>query len=173
MKVYAGFITGQSIGKNRDGENDVRLLQVEITEPDDVQEVQQVTWSGEDNAPSNGDMVVIIEISETYKIAIGVNDTIIPSVATGERKIYSQDGGAVKAYAYFKNNGNIQLNGSGDFAVRFTALETAYDELQSKWNTFAAAYVPGGPAVQGLPPTAGASTGDISLSKVDTVELPS
>jgi hypothetical protein len=56
--------------------------------------------------------------------------------------------------------------------VQFSALKTAFEELQGKWNAFAAAYLPGGPASQGTPPTAGQSTADISNAKIDSVRLP-
>jgi hypothetical protein len=171
MKTYTGIVTGQSIEKNRDSENNVRMLQLELTEPGDVQGAQLMTFSGDDNSPPEGTKVTIIEISPSYKIAVASEDQIEPSVATGERKLYSQKNNAIEAFIYLKNDGKIQLNGTGDNAVRFKALETAFNELQGKWNAFAAAYVPGGPTVVGLPPSAGSSTGDISLAKIDELEV--
>jgi hypothetical protein len=173
MRTYTGIVKGQAIEKNLDGEQNVRMLQVEITEPDDVQGVQQITWPGDDNAPVEGDTVVILEISETYKVVIGVQDQIEPAVESGERKLYSQDGGAIKSFLYFKKDGQMILNGTGDNAVRFSALETAFNDLLNKWNTFANAYVPGGPSAVGSPPSASASSADISTAKINTIEVPS
>ena len=84
MKTYTGTVTGQVIEKNRGSDNDVRMLQVEITEELDVQKVQQIAWGG-DNSPINGDLVLIVEISVAYKFAIGVQG-LVPTVESGERK---------------------------------------------------------------------------------------
>jgi hypothetical protein len=70
----------------------------------------------------------------------------------------------------------------GDFLARFNELKAGFDELKadhndlvSKWNAFAGAYVPGSPTVQGTPPTAStdtASTASIDSSKIDELEVP-
>jgi hypothetical protein len=70
----------------------------------------------------------------------------------------------------------------GDFLARFNELKAGFDELKadhndlvSKWNAFAAAYVPGSPTVQGTPPTAStdtASTASIDDAKIDELEVP-
>jgi len=185
MKTYTGIVTRQEIKKNRDGDQNVRMLQVVITEPDDVQEIQQVTWTGDDTAPVDGDMVVIIEISESYKIAVAIQGQIDPTVGTGERKIYSQSGGIIKAFAYFKDDGQINLNGTGDYLVRYNELKTAFDQLKTDLDalkdlynghihittaTIAATPTPGvisATVSQGSP-----STADMTAAKVDTVEVP-
>lgn len=147
MNIIAAKVTGQSIEKNRDGERNVRMLQVEITEPDDVQKVQQVTWSGDDNAPSEGDDVYIIEVSPTYKIAVSIEDLIEPFVNKGEREIYSQANGVKKAKAYFKNNGDLIINdgvkGAArlDDAIKSTSVEDpAFWAWAIRYNTFNVAW---------------------------------
>lgn len=177
MNTYTGIITGQSvIEKNRDGENDVRMLQVEITDENDIQKVQQVTWSGDDNSPVEGDTVVIVEISPAYKIVLGIEDSIDPEVDSGERKLYSQDGGAIQSSIYLKKDGQMLLNGDGDYAVRFNELKTAFDQLKadhdSHFHTTTATV--GASATPGvISPVAAGSTANIDPAKIDSIEVPS
>ena len=184
MNILTGTVIGQTIEKNRDGENNVRMLQVEITEPNDKQSIEQIAFSGEDNAPVEGDTVAIIEVSESYKIAIGVQDSIDPEVETGERKIYSQDSGGIQAFVYLKNDGQLILNGTGDFAVRYNELKTAFDGLKDDLNSLISSYnahihVTTATVLVGaigiISPTTSTgtpSTADMSGSKIDTIEVP-
>jgi hypothetical protein len=184
MRIYTGLIDSQEITTNRDGQNDVRILTVQITEKDDTQTVEQVLFSGEDSAPVKGDEAVILEITESFKVAIGIRKQIAPSMDAGERKLYSQDGnGAIKAFIDLLKDGQMKINGDGDNAVRFQALSDKVDDLVDdlnamiqEWNTFATAYAPGGPAQVGTPPNANSvteSTVEISGAKIDTIEVPS
>lgn len=168
----SGEIKNSEIKKNRDGENDVRLLKVEITDPDDVQTVEHMTQAGEDNCPPDGAKVIIISIGEAWKIAVCVDDGIAPEVAKGERKLYSSDGGSIQAFVHLKKDGTIVLNSEDDNAVRFSKLKEAFDDLKQQWNTFANAYAPGGPTVQGTPPTALPCNKSIDPAKVDNITVP-
>ncbi|MCK5017360.1 MAG: hypothetical protein KAS32_09865, partial [Candidatus Peribacteraceae bacterium] len=89
MKIYKGIIRAQKIEVNRDGPGKVRILTVEVTEPDDTQTVQQVLFMGDDVGAVMGAIAYFAEISEAFKVAIGFDDGIEPTVEAGERKIYS------------------------------------------------------------------------------------
>jgi len=85
----------------------------------------------------------------------------------------------------FKNNDTVwEINGNADFAVRFGALETAYNQLKSDFDTFVTTYnshihittaTVGPTAVPGvISPTVSTgspSTGDISGAKVDNIKV--
>lgn len=81
----------------------------------------------------------------------------------------------------YNDSGNVEIQGNSDFAVRFSALETAYNELNNKYNdlisrlnAWVVAPGDGGAALKALltaPPVL-TSTGDISGAKVDNVLLP-
>jgi hypothetical protein len=180
MKAIIGTVTGQSIGKNRDGDKDVRLLQVQMIEPDNVEEIQQIEWAGIDSAPINGDEVAIIEISESYKIAIASDGNNAPSVNAGEKKISSRDSnGDIASSIYLKSDGQMILNGGGDYAVRFNELKTAFNELKSDFNTFVTTKYnlhnhPTAPVGPVSPPsvTGSSSSADIDPAKSGTIEVP-
>lgn len=101
--------------------------------------------------------------------------------AVGEHRIFSTDsGGVISTFIHLKNDGTMEVGGGSDFMVRYSALQTEFDEMKGKlndhianWNTFANAYVAGSPSVVGLPPTAAASTessADITLSKIPEIK---
>ena len=149
----------------------------------DIQECFEVSSFGDDSNPIKDMVAVYAQTSEIGKnVIIGyINKNQIS--APGEKRIYSTDeSGNVVFYFHLKNDGTAEMNGTADNLVRFSALESGFNEMKSdlndmisKWNSFVAVYVPGSPTVVGLPPTlAGqnvlASTADISGCKIDEVK---
>jgi hypothetical protein len=100
--------------------------------------------------------------------------------AIGEHRIFSTDAdGAVKTFIWLKNDGAMQLGGTAKNLVRFQELEDGFNQLRDdlnsfiqQYNTFAVAYIPGGPSVVGSPPTAPqgtASNANITGAKIDEI----
>lgn len=132
--IQIGTVTGRQIAKNKDGDNDVLLLQCTLSSNEDVQTIEYVGQPGEDVNPLNGTAVMIIPISESYKIAIAADDGIVPSMSEGEKKIYSISGGTIAAFINFLESGVLELNGNSDFAVRFNALNTNIQSIITQIN---------------------------------------
>ena len=156
-----GKVTGREVKKNRDGQNDRLMLQVEITDSNDIQTIELRNQYGEDNNPVNGSQVLIVDIGTAFKMAIAAEDGITPSMNPGEKKIYSVSGAAIAAFINFLESGILNINGSADFAVRFDALNTALQIMLTNLN--ADIVTAGG---------SGNTTLDLSGAKVDTVKLP-
>lgn len=95
MKI--GTVINSSVGTNRDGETNVRLLQVSISDPEDIQTVEWSQAAGDDYNPPPGTAVVVLDLGEAWKVAIAADDLIDPSVLPGEREIYSQVAGVKQA----------------------------------------------------------------------------
>ena len=165
MTIRAGTVRGREIRPNRNGGADVLLLQVEVSDADDIQTVELMTQAGDESSPPDGSRVILVQLGPAWVVAVAADDLIPPDIDAGERRVYSQDGGAREASIYWRTSGQLELNGTGDFAVRFTALETAFNELQAKFNAHT------GHVVSSVVPLA-PSVADISLAKVSTVELP-
>ena len=162
-----GTVKGFQIGPNRDGTNDVLLLQVEMSDPDDIQTVEYFSGAGDDTIPPEGSLVTILSVGRAWKIAIASNDNIAPSMAEGERKIYSSNGGAIQAFINWLSTGILELNGNSDFAVRFGALEAGFNQLKSDYNLHTHPTAPTGPiSVPSI-----ISTASISGAKVDEVKI--
>ena len=137
--------------------------------------------AGIDSRPIKGQRAVFAETANDQEpVLIGyINENA--KADEGEIRLYSIDSdGNEKNYFYILKDGTIEVGGDSDFMVRYSALSTAFDELKTdfnshitNWNTFSTAYVPGGPSVQGLPPTASGSTpsaADISGAKIEEVK---
>ena len=160
--VKTGTITGREVTTNRDGTTQRLMLQVQMSNPDDIQTVEYVPLPGTDANPINGAKVFILEVGPGYLIAIGADDGVTPSAATGEKFLYSVDSdGVVQALLKLLKSGIIEVNGNTDFAIRFNALDTALQSMLTALNLDIVAA--GG---------AGSTTLDISGAKVDEVKLP-
>ena len=80
----------------------------------------------------------------------------------------------------YNDSGKVEIQGNSDFAVRFSALETAYNQLKADYDNLVTIFnahvhsgVTTGPGSSGPTPTPGSpSTGNISGAKVEEVLLP-
>jgi len=158
---------------------------------DDVMTAYVGTQHGEDSVPVPGAKLIHISTTNSNEnVIICTVHKADDSLNVGEKVIYSTDqDGNVKAKIYLRNDGTIEITGDNivmqegeDYAVKYSKLESEFNELKDKfndlvgkWNTFATVYVPGGPSTQGLPAsvtTATESTADITKTKVETIKLP-
>ena len=73
-----GIIKGRRIGKNRDGDKNVLLLQVEIIENEDARTIE--IFSSGDFNPANGTRVYICDVTDSYQIAVATSDGLTPEV---------------------------------------------------------------------------------------------
>lgn len=165
-----GIVKGQEIKKNRDGLPDVRLLQVELSNESDVQTVQYMPMSGDDSPPQNGDTVVVLDIGSAFLVAVGVQGSVVPSMQSGEKKLFSRDGaGDIAAFVNFLTGGNLELNGNTYSAVRFAELQTAFNQLKSDFDLHVHGGVQTGAGSTAAPVP---STADITPAESVTVKLP-
>jgi len=107
--MMIGENTGQSVEKNRDGENNVRMLQVTIYTDDNAESVQLARPSGEDSNPPSNSQLLIIPVGNAYKVGVMLDDGIEPEVNEGEKEFYSIAGGAKKARVKLKADGLIAI----------------------------------------------------------------
>lgn len=180
--VTFGTITGQEIKENRNGGVLVRLLQVRMSNDVDIQTVQYLPMSGEDTAPQIGDKVAVLSVGPAFQVAVGVQDSITPSVDAGEYKTYSRDSmGLIAAFIFMSTGGNIEIDGSGiikltagtnvelngntNSAVTFSPLNTQLQTLVTDINTALGGKLDGSG-------TGGALTLDLSSAESPTVKLP-
>lgn len=147
----------------------------------DVQTSEQVSPFGIDSNPLK-DMIAIYAPSSVRggNVVLGyLNKNQLAAI--GETRLFSEDpNGDLSTYLWIKNDGTIEVGGNTDFMVRYTALESSFNELKDdlnnhiqNYNSFANAYVPGSPTVTGLPPTATASTesaADITGAKIEEIK---
>ncbi len=163
--VSLGRITGRTIGKNRDGDKNRVMLQVELEESD-VRTVELFSQAGEDVNPANGCRVIVLSLPGT-KCAVAVSDDLAPEVSAGEKEIYSTDNPATakQARTLWDSSGNVVHNQGVKSAVSYADLNTALQLLVTAINAALATKLDGGGS-------AGALTLDISLAESPTVKIP-
>ena len=170
IKLSMGIVTGYEIKPNKDGNLDKILLLVKILTDNDIQTVEYMRDIGDQTIPVNGTRVLIIGIGKTWKIAIRSDDGIPPTMSVGEKKIYSVANNDVSAFVNFRNDGTVEINGSANYAVRYQALQDAFDQLKTDFDAHVHSGVTTGPGLSGTPTTS--ITTDISDARVDEVKLP-
>lgn len=167
-----GIVKNVEIRKNKDGQNLVVLLQVVISDPDDVQTVEWISLPGRDSGIRVDDEVLIVAVGST-KYAIAVDDGVAPEAQSGEEIIYSRDlEGAKAAQIILRVNGDIEINGDADFAVRFSPLQTQFNELNDAFNSHTHLYAPGTGTLTETVAADPQSAADISGAKIDTIKVP-
>ena len=108
--VITGTVKNTEILTNRNGENTVRMLQVQFSNESDIQSVQYVPLSGDDNPPMIDDKVIVLSLGAAFKVAIAVDDGLTPTMGEGERKLYSRDiDGVIVAFIDLLASGAVQL----------------------------------------------------------------
>lgn len=159
-----GTVRGYEVKKNRDSGQNVLMLQVEISGPEDIQSVEYMSHAGDDHIPPKGSIVTVLQAGKSWKIAIASNDTadFDGSLNEGDRILYSKD---AASYIKILSDGTIEINGNADFAVSWTDLNTALQTLVTNINTLFGTKLDGGG-------TAGTLTLDLSSSKIEEVKLP-
>jgi len=159
-----------------------RFITLEVFKGDN-HKAKQYHGGGEDyNPPPNVEAIVVPINGNLADTAVLLyRDGITKIADLGEKRIYSTsaDGQTFKVYVYLRNDGIIEINGASDFAVRYSELETAFNQLKSDFDALVTAYNahahPAGspPGNTGAPLTPGnPSTADISGAKIDEILVP-
>lgn len=175
-----GRVTGSEIRKNRDGDKKVVLLQVEVTDPDDVQTIELMNKAGVNSNPVDDARVFIAQAGSAFKIALAVDDGIEPDAARGDYEIYSSDGNGIKkASARCNADGILVLNFGTDYAVRFSELKAAFDEFKADVNDNVDKFKIhihndslGGPTTSPTSAPQSKTTADIDPAKIDDIMVP-
>jgi len=184
--MQIGKITGREIRTNKDGSEDVILLQVEVSDSDDIQTVELHRGAGVDLNPPDGSIVVLLGAGPAWQIAVASNDNVTPEgLDEGAYQIYASDAGAKTANVHCKPGGDTVLNNGTDYAVQYTELKSAFDQLTTDFDALVAvvnAHVHlatgslgnTGPALGGAPPVVDPgqdTTADMSASIVYSVRV--
>lgn len=111
ISIQSGVVLDREIKANKDGDKSVILMKTEMTDPADLQTVEMMNHTGEDNNPPGGSRLTILEIGQAFKLAIASDDNIEPITAPGEKRIYStdEDNTVVMASIWLKNDGTIVM----------------------------------------------------------------
>jgi len=130
---------------------------------------------GDDSAPLENMSAIFADTSNIGEpVIIGYLNK--NQIATeGEKRIFSldPDTGNISFAVHLRTDGTCEIGGDTDFMVRYSALETAFNELKDKFNTHihTTTGTVGPTAVPGVitPPTT-QSNADISGAKIEEIK---
>lgn len=113
MDTRIGIVTGRKVALNRGRGVNTRLLQVMLTDVNDVQTVQLIEQMGEESNPPNGCMIAVIPGAKAFKLGVATFDGIEPNLSVGGKRIYSIDPSdhSVVAEIRLDPDGKITLTG--------------------------------------------------------------
>ena len=167
--IKTGQITGVSVSGS------TITLQCAINRIEDIRTAQLYNAPGEKSPPFSGNIALVLEVTDDFRIAVGVDDKVASAAEPGEKEIYSYDSGGAKLASILLNKGSEAIINEGtDFAVKFNALQTEFNELQTRFNDLVTVFNNHIHAGVGTPPTTSGnqSTADIDNTKVEKVRLP-
>jgi hypothetical protein len=111
-----------------------------------------------------------------------INKTIMDDLNEGEQAFFATDGESPLSFIKARKNGDIEINGNEDFAVRFKKLKEEYDKTKAVVDAIISVLSPPITEPGNNTPSAFQAamkaavgikqTGDISAAKVDTIRLP-
>lgn len=164
------------------------LVKSQISGRDDIQETPQAVPFGIDSRPIK-DIKAVYSPTENNAepVLIGYFMEVAEAEA-GELKTFStNDSGEIQAFVFHKKDGNLELNGNLDNAVRYQKLDDAIsvfkqsiDSSQSNQTTkinlelgkIQTAIVALGGTYNYIPVTADAVNYDLSAAKIDNIKTP-
>lgn len=150
--IRTAKVVRTEVGTNKDGDTEVRLVVGELTSEDDLQNVEFYDGGGRDYRPPDNTEIVVLDISPSFRVALAVDDTVDKkdtlgdeaageTIFPGEQEIYATNNNTVKtAWQRFLRTGQIEINGRGDYAVRFDELNEQIAQLRQDFNDFVADY---------------------------------
>ena len=122
--------------------------------------------------PRDGIQGTVIDCNGNNIIISAYDYKFNETLEQGETLLYSVDSaGVLKGKILINKDGEIVVNDGTDFAVRYSALETAFNTLKSEFDKHTHAYNPGpGSSTPTAPPVA--SLADITPAKVEEIMIP-
>jgi len=150
-----------------------------------IEKSVEISTFGHMGVPYDG-MNAIRDYTGTKSVLAGVIQKAIEGLKKGESVMFSKTKDGIKANVFARENGDIEINGKDDNAVRYSVLEAQFNELNNKFNTlvgiynshvhpvpFAQVIFPASiPNSSATPMSGTASIADITGAKVDSVKLP-
>lgn len=121
--------------------------------------------------PSKATRGVVLQIGNLSITIAAYTYGVEPPSNDGACKVYSTDADGVEAGSHLiDDDGTHVFNNGEDFAVRFSALESAFNSLKASYNAHVHPGVTTGLGSTGA--TLTQSTADISLAKVEEIKIP-
>jgi hypothetical protein len=132
-----GRVISSEVKKNKDSDNLVLMLVVEMSEPGDNQEVENFRLSGIDCKPPVGSHV-LVEKAGAFQFVSGCDDNVAQDVAEGEIEIYASEDGSKTARVHCEAGGDVVMNQGSRSTARKedeTLVDATTDPEMIAWMT--------------------------------------
>lgn len=110
----------------------------------DTRTAYELSPFGIDSNPSLKDVITVYATTSNIEEPVIIGYLFkgkLEGVAPGETRIFSaKENGELGAFMWCKNDGNLLLQGDDDNAVRYSKLETAFNELRADFNSLVSTY---------------------------------
>jgi len=110
-----GRLISSEFAINRDGEDPDLLMEAEITEPNDEKTVEYGQAAHVDARPPADTSLFILQLSESWLLAIGADDGVTKESAEGEYEIYSILNGAKAGRLKLFTDGKIRFQNAAGY----------------------------------------------------------
>lgn len=159
-----------------------RIIKVLRNGTGDVRKPYESMPFGLDSSPIDGVKgVYSTTATNGQQVVIGYINTN-QKASKGEFRTFAVDSnGDEVAYTWIKSDGTLELLSDVDNAVRYSELETAFNQLKSDFNTFVTTVynththtgvTPGGGSSGTTATTGSSSNADITPSKIEEIKVP-
>ena len=156
-----------SLGRSR-GDS---VLATSVTDSDVDQESEVFAAHGIVSRPSKATRGIRIRLGNLGIVIASYTYGVAPPANPGAVKVYSTDeDGTEQGSHLIDDDGTHVFNGGEDWAVRYSALETAFNALRDDFNSHVHTGVESGAGSSGAPATP--STADITGAKVEEILIP-
>ena len=135
----------------------------------DIKNSATVNPFGFDSVPYEGVAAVRTD-TKSDTVIVGYIQVAFQDLEVGESVMFSKTKEGYKATIVCRNSGNIELNGTGDFLVRFNGLEKWVEQLALNIDSHTHLYSPGTLSQAATSAPAVKMPKDISESKAETLE---
>jgi hypothetical protein len=136
MNILASLVTIMSTKKEKIGSSESEAVKA-VTETSSGNDGTAEVYGmfGSVSRPPKGTKGIRLRIGSLNIIIAAFRYDVAAPDNPGETKLYSTDAeGAEKSTHVLTDDGKHVFNGGEDFAVRFSALETAFNQLKSDHN---------------------------------------
>ena len=160
------YLTNIEISTLNEG---IRYIKANILALYNTRAIPQYGPPGLDSAPVAGTLALSASTATQGRDVIVGYQNINQVAQPGETILYSQDaGGNYRATATMRTDGTMELLGTGDFLVRYFALNTALQSYFTSLNTAITAGVSSAGGAYTPPPAP-----DLTTAKVDKIKTTS
>lgn len=174
-----------TVGKviSHEVKNGLRIVKALFLGKNDVRTSVEATAFGDDAVAPKDWRALRTSVGRVdNSVIIGyINKNHLDTLASGEKRIFSVDGdGELSQQIILRNDGTMEIGGDADFMVRYSELETAFNQLKDDFDAhkhdgvvISVSGGSGAPAV-GVTGESGAPTAttsaDISGAKIEEIK---